>query len=168
MSRLFVGIIFFISARIIYHFILILLLYAIIIIYFMQTAHLSMKTHLFEIKMGHLRDLCRSDEKVFWLGGAVTVPLGPIKLYMLLCVLVCVLWFRISEPLVYLQCAFAVLSIVANHMHLCWKKCPVRVFFLCRLVRICSELILVFAIKSSTCSQIYLLEREREKSIHKV
>ncbi len=32
----------------------------------MQTPHLSVKTHLFEIKIGHLRDLCRSDEKLFF------------------------------------------------------------------------------------------------------
>ncbi len=68
---------------------------------------------------------------------------------------------------VYLQRDFAVLSIVANHRDLCWKQWPVRGVF-CRLVRICSELIFVFASKSSTRSQIYLLERERDKSIHTV
>ncbi len=36
----------------------------------MQTPHLSVTIHFFEIKIGHLWDLLRSNEKVFiWEGG---------------------------------------------------------------------------------------------------
>ncbi len=35
----------------------------------MQTAHLSVKIHLFEINIGHLGDLCRSDERILMGGG---------------------------------------------------------------------------------------------------
>ncbi len=67
----------------------------------MQTLHLLVKTHLFEIKIGHLRDLCRkSNEKVF-------LVMGMGSFYSTIS-------FELQNCNV-----FAALSIVANHRHLC-------------------------------------------------